>query len=112
MRSTIYLLKRSLQLLVCSVVLFGSSASQNFDPLRQGSFYSARFPLTLNDSTIVLPHQFIIRGSERVFLDSVRLSPGTAYSLQARSGAITLHKNSLKLTDSASHVLFVTYRAL
>ena len=66
------------------------------------------------DSVFILPDQFIIAGSEKIWLDSVQLQPGRDYNLNIRSGSVTLRGTILPLArpDTSLHFLRITYRSL
>src|SRR5258706_150305 len=77
--------------------------------------YREQFSLPSRDSVVLLKHEFVISGSERVFLDSLPLRPKVEYTLNFRSGKLTLHREQLRsaATDTGSRQsLSIEYRAL
>jgi hypothetical protein len=75
---------------------------------------SQLFLVARTDSVLQLPDQYIVPGSERIVVDSVRsIPPNGYYTLDDRSGKIVLlpawHR---LLNDTLAHVVRVVYRAL
>jgi len=98
-------------------MLLGVSVSfaQENDSLHAGSFHSGRFFISQSgDSVFVLPHAFIISGTEDVRIDSILLHTPTNYILDARFGVLTIIRSSLNsfFSDTSRHRLTVGYRSL
>src|SRR5262245_9236608 len=113
MRSII-LLRQVLLFVVCTLALTESSSAQRPDTLQTDAYHTARFEITSRDSVIVLPHQFIVNGSESVKLDSITLERNTAYTLQSRLGTIILHRVYIPVAlndSSVKHKLVVYYQS-
>ena len=115
MRSIIDSIHRSLILAICVLSLVVRSSAQQTDTARSGAFHTAVFSISSRDSVIILPHQFIIGGTETVLLDSTRLQREKDYSLQSRTGAIILHQKirAYLFGDSTiKHQLTIRYQSL
>lgn len=94
------------------VLLFGQEVAR---PHFATAHHSILVRLTPLDSTYQLPHEFIIAGSEQLLVDSVRrLQRGTEYDVDYRFGIVVVSPSSVRnlFSDSLSHYLRVTYRAL
>ncbi|HTK82184.1 MAG TPA: hypothetical protein VL633_07835 [Bacteroidota bacterium] len=113
MRSIIRRNYPGLMVLLCVSGYIHYSAAQSTDSLHSEAYHAARFTASSRDTSFVLPHQFILQGSETVLLDSIRLTGESGYSLQPRSGRITLHAGTLPAWfASGSHALVVYYTSL
>src|SRR5258708_27295346 len=65
--------------------------AQSSDTLGTGTLMvDQEFSVTSRDSVFVLSHRFILPGSERVALDSLRLAPGSGYRLDRSLGHLVL----------------------
>src|SRR6267378_1164356 len=81
-------------LLLCVLAWPVCSVAQ--DTLHLSSVHHAEFTVRgEGDTSFVLPHPFIIQGSERVMIDSLLLKP-EEFSLDARFGLLTLHRVSIQ----------------
>src|SRR5258708_21752253 len=92
-----------------------TSRGQEPSPVPREQFYRETFSLSSRDSVVLLKHEFVLPGSESVFLDSLRLRSKLEYTLNFRSAKLTLHREQLRssLRDTGSHqTLSVEYRAL
>ncbi|MBI4546638.1 MAG: hypothetical protein HY707_01555 [Ignavibacteriae bacterium] len=112
MRS-IYLVIRSF--LILSVVVMCSSQlcyAQKADSTLPSSFHESIFEIFSLDTTISLPHELIVNGSEQVLFDSVPLNRGTDYLLDARFGVLTLQASNIDSSakDIARKKLTVRYQ--
>ncbi len=113
MRSIIYPIHRTLVFSLCVFSLIVCCSAQQIETIQSGAFHTVRFELSSADSIVLLPHQFIILGSETVLLDSLRLQRDENYSLQSRTGTIVLHKNlQTQGNMSGKRKLMISYRAL
>src|ERR1051325_6146551 len=78
-------------------------------------YFLDRFMLAPRGSVVRLSHEFVVSGSERVFLDSLRLRNRLDYTLESRPGRLTLHRGRIRsgAADTLSRrTLLVRYRAL
>jgi hypothetical protein len=66
------------------------------------------------DSVFVLPDQFIIAGSERVWLDSIQLQQQRDYDVVIRSGIVTIRGSILSTisSDTSRHSVKIQYQSL
>ncbi|HEY4611562.1 MAG TPA: hypothetical protein VII11_01100, partial [Bacteroidota bacterium] len=74
-----------------------------------------RLELSLLDTLYRLPSEFILSGSESVWLDStLRLTNGVDYTMDYRFGRLTFPPNVLRqiFSGSPNHALLVTYKRL
>src|ERR1051326_7104091 len=84
-------------------------------PVPVEQYFLDRFMLAPRDSVVLLSHEFVVSGSERVFLDSLRLRNRLDYTLESRPGRLTLHRGRIRsgTADTLSRqTLLVRYRAL
>jgi hypothetical protein len=80
-----------------------------------GNLHRETFTISTVDSAIRLGHQFIIDGTDSVWLDSVRLDRGFEYFINLRYGTIQLKKDTLQarfVMPARKHLLEIHYRAL
>ena len=97
----------------CVLTLCTSSRGQEPSPVPSEQFYLDRFGLSSGDSIVSLKHEFVVSGSEVLLLDSVRLRSAVDYTLNFRSGTVTLHGLKSRSPGSGPpHTLTVQYRAL
>ncbi len=99
---------------VCSFFVFHSLGSaQTSDSLHVNASHKILFSVSLSDSTTQLPNQFIVQGTDSVWLDSLRLQVNVDYLLDYRSGKLSLkwEKLKYKFPDSTQHKLIVQYQA-
>jgi hypothetical protein len=114
MRSTISLIRSALVWSVAVSFVVHSASGQTASVWHSGLEHEDRFPLSLADSILTLKHQFILPGSESVMVDSVRLNAGEDYSIDTRSGILTIyHYGSVRDRSASEHAaIIVRYRAL
>jgi hypothetical protein len=89
--------------------------SQHNQHLPSGSINQVVFNLhSCPDSSLKLPNQFIIYGSETVVLDSFRLRADSDYTLNARFGILSIKWSAIKhlFADSSLHTLKIFYKSL
>ncbi len=105
----------------CGLLLFvlpvvsGTLISQTKDTSMVDSYRRASFTIPVSDTTIYLPDQFVIESSQAVLLDSILLENGRDYLFNARSGSVTIKKETftrLHLQSQNFHSIFVRYRSL
>jgi len=98
------------------LVIPGSQGiSQTVDSLRSGASHQSVFTVSKRDTTLQLEDQFIIAGSDSVWLDSARLRPGKDYLLDLRNGIVTLKRGRPEfhtMDTTAPHTLVIRYEAL
>ncbi len=103
-------------LFICLLAVFSPAArAQTTDSSRSGNSHQSVFVVTAHDSTYQLGRQFIIEGTDSVWLDSTRLQSGKDYLLDLRFGAVTIRRSKLlpeKADTTARHVLTVRYSSL
>ncbi len=106
---------RSICLLIpLSLIAALPAPAQQNDSLHIGPFHHAEFSVRrTGDTSFVLPHAFIIAGSERISIDSVSLDSAD-YSLDARFGLLTVRPDAFRrvIPDTLLHPLRMTYRSL
>ncbi len=98
-------------------IFLGASVTvaQESDSLHAGPFHRVQFFISQSSDTLfVLPHSFIVSGTEEVRIDSILLRAPTNYVLDARFGVLTIIRSSLHsvFSDTAHHRLTVGYRSL
>src|ERR1041385_7222329 len=64
-------------------------------PVPVEQYFLDRFMLAPRDSVVLLSHEFVVSGSERVFLDSLRLRNRLDYTLESRPGRLTLQRGRI-----------------
>jgi hypothetical protein len=114
MHRIIYLLLRTCFFSVCVFGVSGLLFAQHPDtPLPHG-IHRATFPVSSGDTIFILPHQFIIKGSEKIFLDTIPLQWEKEYSLDSRFGIIRLLFNMPAYIKDSSrhHTLYAQYQSL
>ncbi|HYQ87542.1 MAG TPA: hypothetical protein VES59_09895 [Bacteroidota bacterium] len=92
MRSVSLLREHRGLLLAACIFFITSLRAQGPSPVEAGNFIIETFKLAPGDSAVSLRHRFIIPGTETVLLDTVRLRSGVDYSLDARTGLLTVHR--------------------
>ncbi|MDI6766364.1 MAG: hypothetical protein QME52_06030, partial [Bacteroidota bacterium] len=92
----------------------GILTSQSLDSLNNNLFHYITFLITSpSDTLFILPHQFVIVGTERIMFDTLRLNQKQDYEIDGRRGRIKLRRlliNSLKV-DSTEHTLHIWYNS-
>ena len=95
MRSVIRRTYPVIVVILCVAGCMQYSAAQSPDSLHSDAYHVARFTVSSRDTALVLPHEFILPGSETVLLDSLRLTREIGYSLKPRFGRVTIHAGVL-----------------
>jgi len=102
--------------LVCLLAVISPAAlAQATDSSQSGNSHQSVFVVTAHDSIYEVGRQFIIEGSDSVWLDSTRLQSGRDYLLDRRFGTLTIRRSKLlpeKADTTARHVLTVRYNSL
>src|SRR5579862_9255756 len=91
------------------------SYSQVQDSSTTGNYHSLSFNIGAKDTSVQLPSQFVVEGTDSVWIDSTMLQRGSEYLLDSRTGIITLRRQAIETRlklDTANHKLFVDYSAL
>jgi hypothetical protein len=87
--------------------------SQVEDSTSVSTAHLSRFAIGAKDSVVTLPSQFIVEGTDSVWLDSALLRKGYDYLLDLRWGTLKLKRTIPALADtSRKHNLIVRYSAL
>jgi hypothetical protein len=115
MRSIIYIKNKIVLITICSLGCWSGVFGQRADSIRSSSFHQSTFTISFKDTTIQLPHQFIISGTETMRIDSLRLQRDMDYFLDARFGIMTLRTPvlaNLRSDSTNKRTLIVQYRSL
>ncbi|TAK59957.1 MAG: hypothetical protein EPO24_07090 [Bacteroidetes bacterium] len=109
--------------------------SQSVDSANAIVFHQVKFSVANLDTSFQLPHQFIVRNSDTVWVDTVRLIRNTDYTLDERWGRVRLNyagiknprgeeilrsaqndsvvrNDTLNKNDSIAHIVEIHYKAL
>ncbi len=88
--------------------------SQSIDSLKNKFLHYHSLSITSpTDTSFILPHQFLIIGTERLMIDSLHLDEKQDYKIDARKGRITIHRSLIDslISSSAEHTLHIWYNS-
>ncbi|MBI5214225.1 MAG: hypothetical protein HY960_00570 [Ignavibacteriae bacterium] len=94
---------------LCVLVFFSLNAQQDW--LGSDSLYKESFTLSRHEFIVQLSRQFIVHGSEVVFLDSLKLVRGEDYQLDERFGIVKLNARDSS-NQTKTHKIEILYKAL
>ncbi|MFI5251010.1 MAG: hypothetical protein ACHQQQ_01145 [Bacteroidota bacterium] len=98
---------------VLMVLLTQPLYSQESKRITAANLHRETFSLSSLDSTIRLGHQFIIEGSDSVWLDSIVIRRGFDYLIDLRYGTIQFRKDTLQARftkHGSKHTVEILYR--